>query len=377
MDSETTVFNKSFALASQNIKKIIGKHLFTSKNFKNRIQPSSFDTSTENYLFILDSEETFRPSNNKTILSSLKEKKVKKVNISKGFELKKGFSYIVPLKESLKLNPFLSVKSSPKSSLGRLFLNTRLISDFNPSFDEVLYDYVKDRKLKLYLLIQPLTFNIILYPDISLTQLRFFHKKNFRFNDEELEKYVKHKPFLFDYDSKTKKLFPSKHITSNGIILHLDLKGKKNSVVALKAKPNPVPVDLKKFNHKIEDYFKKVYSSDGSLIIHPKEYYLLSSKEVLQIYDDIAAELKTYSHVSLQGPLHFAGFIDNGFIGDLVLEVRSDEVSPFKLVDGMPIGKLEFFKTPKTKKVYGKNVKSNYFKQVGPKPSKYFINDLE
>ncbi len=366
--------SESFALASQNIKNIINSHLFTSKNYYKRIQPSSFDTFTEDYIYILDFEETFRPEEGKTIVELLKYKRVKKVYIKKGFELKKGFTYIVPLKESVRVSKNLMVKSSPKSSLGRLFLNTRMISDYNPTFDEVLYDYVKDKKVKLYLLIQPLTFNIILYPNLSLTQLRFFVGKNYKFSDLELEYYVKKNPVLFYYEKGILK--PYKHIISDGLILHLDLKGKKTNVVALKAKQNPIPIDLKKFNHKIEDYFVKIKHDNDSLIVHPGEHYLLASKEILKIHEDIAVELKTYSHVGLQGPLHFAGFIDNGFIGDLVLEVRSDEITTFKLKDSMPISKIEFYKTPKTEKVYGKSIGSNYFKQTGPKPSKYFINDL-
>ncbi len=365
---------ESYALAAQNIKKIINSHLFTSKDYNKRIQPSSFDTSTEDYVYILDSEETFRPEAGKRIVDLLKEKKVKKVSMKKGFELKKGFSYIVPLKESVVVSENLSVKSSPKSSLGRLFLNTRMISDYSPVFDEILYYYTKNRKVKLYLLIQPLTFNIILYPNLSLTQLRFFVGKNYKYSDEELDLFFKKKAVLYDY--KNGILEEADHILSDGLILHLDLKGKKTDVIALKAKSNPLPIDLKKYDHKIEDYFIKIKRMDCSLTIHPGEHFLLASKEVLKIPENMAVELKTYSHVGLQGPLHFAGFIDNGFFGDLVLEVRSDEISSLKLKDGMPISKLEFYKTPKTTILYGKDVDSNYQKQTGPKPSKYFVNDL-
>ena len=56
----------------------------------------------------------------------------------------------------------------------------------------------------------------------------------------------------------------------------------------------------------------------------PGEYYLLASAEVLKVPSHLK-KLASHSHIGIS-VLHFAGFIDNGFVGDLVFEVRSEEV---------------------------------------------------
>jgi deoxycytidine triphosphate deaminase len=120
-----------------------------------------------------------------------------------------------------------------------------------------------------------------------------------------------------------------------------------------------------------EDYFEPLISKDGGVNIQENEHYLLSTEEILVIPDDLNVELMMHSNVGVRGELHFAGFVDNGFRGDLVLEVRSSERSNAGLRDGMPISKLEVFRTEKPDKLYGKEIGSHYFGQIGPKPPKY------
>ena len=152
----------NLCLASQQIRKLISEGRIVLPSFdESRIQPSSFEPTIGNDIFVLDSETTglFRPNKKKTIYESLlhlPNRRRRKGNVSGGFELKKGFSYLIKLEEKLRLVEGEYVKSSPKSSHGRLFLNTRLVGDYNPCFDELSHNYSQDKEIALWLLVQPL-----------------------------------------------------------------------------------------------------------------------------------------------------------------------------------------------------------------------------
>ena len=70
--------------------------------------------------------------------------------------------------------------------------------------------------------------------------------------------------------------------------------------------------------------------------------------------------------------MHFAGFIDNGFNGDLVFEIVSYEKSKMELKDGALISPLDVYKTEIPDRIYGSSIDSNYNFQFGPRPSKQF-----
>ncbi len=145
--------------------------------------------------------------------------------------------------------------------------------------------------------------------------------------------------------------------------------------MGLRARHNPEPIDLNtKGKYKGEHFFEPLKEEEKGITIIRGEYYLFGSKEVLTIPSNRNVELKSHSHIGLHGPLHFAGFIDNGFRGDLVFEVRSDELSSMFLEDGMPISKLDVFRTHEPEKLYGEEIGSHYHGQTGPKLSKYFKN---
>lgn len=343
---------------------------------ENRIQPSSFEPTIGNELFILDTEMggIFRPQTNEQIYQTLLRlpgRRRKKENISRGFEIKKGFTYLIPLEERIVLNKGEHIKSSPKSSFGRVFLHTRMLADYNLCFDEINAQYRTEQELKVWLLVQPHVFNVIIYPGLSLNQMRFFEGQNAQLTPSELEEECKKNPLM--YSKGLKRLMPSEPIITDGLQIHLDLSGENTGgIVGLRARHNPAPIDLRKKEEYEAELFFEPIKSDANIMIRRGEHYLFSSKEVLKIPPHLNVELKSHSHIGLTGPLHFAGFIDNGFEGDLVFEVRSDELSGMELVDGMPVSKLDVFRTNVPDKLYGRAIGSNYFEQIGPRPAKFF-----
>ncbi len=113
-------------------------------------------------------------------------------------------------------------------------------------------------------------------------------------------------------------------------------------------------------------------------ILHPGEFALGSTYEVVSLPDDIAARVEGKSSLGRLGLLTHAtaGFIDPGFTGHVTLELANVATLPIKLWPGMKIGQLCFFRLssaaehPYGSEKYG----SRYQGQRGPTPSRSFQN---
>ena len=119
-------------------------------------------------------------------------------------------------------------------------------------------------------------------------------------------------------------------------------------------------------------------ASDEQFILHPGEFVLASTYEVITLPDDIAGRLEGKSSLGRLGLLTHstAGFIDPGFSGHITLELSNVANLPVKLFPGMKIGQLCLIKLsspaehPYGSAVYG----SRYQGQRGPTPSKSWLN---
>jgi dCTP deaminase len=113
-------------------------------------------------------------------------------------------------------------------------------------------------------------------------------------------------------------------------------------------------------------------------ILHPGEFVLGSTYEVVSLPDDVAARLEGKSSLGRLGLLTHstAGFIDPGFSGHVTLELSNVATLPIKLYPGMKIGQLCFFRlTSAAEHPYGSAASgSRYQDQRGPTPSRSFAN---
>ena len=113
-------------------------------------------------------------------------------------------------------------------------------------------------------------------------------------------------------------------------------------------------------------------------ILHPGEFVLASTYEVVTLPDDISARLEGKSSIGRLGLLTHstAGFIDAGFSGHVTLELSNVATLPIKLWPGMKIGQLCFFRlTSPAEQPYGSGATgSRYQGQRGPTPSKSYQN---
>ncbi len=157
--------------------------------------------------------------------------------------------------------------------------------------------------------------------------------------------------------------------------------------------PSSVDVRLDRFfrvfeNHKYSEIDPSVeqpeltreleVAADEHFILHPGEFVLASTYEVITLPDDIAGRLEGKSSLGRLGLLTHstAGFIDPGFSGHITLELSNVANLPVKLFPGMKIGQLCLIKLsspaehPYGSALYG----SRYQGQRGPTPSKSWLN---
>ena len=117
---------------------------------------------------------------------------------------------------------------------------------------------------------------------------------------------------------------------------------------------------------------------DEPFILHPGEFVLGSTYEVVGLPDDIAGRLEGKSSLGRLGLLTHstAGFIDPGFTGHVTLELSNVATLPITLYPGMKIGQLCLFRLSSPAEFpYGSAAAgSRYQGQRGPTPSRSFQN---
>ncbi len=118
--------------------------------------------------------------------------------------------------------------------------------------------------------------------------------------------------------------------------------------------------------------------ADQAFILHPGEFVLGSTFELVTLPDDVAARLEGKSSLGRLGLLTHstAGFIDPGFSGHVTLELSNVATLPIKLWPGMKIGQMCFFRlSSAAEKPYGSSeYSSRYQGQRGPTASRSYLN---
>ncbi|MFJ4096047.1 dCTP deaminase [Kitasatospora sp. NPDC089913] len=117
---------------------------------------------------------------------------------------------------------------------------------------------------------------------------------------------------------------------------------------------------------------------DDAFILHPGEFVLASTFEVITLPDDVASRLEGKSSLGRLGLLTHstAGFIDPGFSGHVTLELSNVATLPIKLYPGMKIGQLCLFRlsSPSEHPYGSQRYGSRYQGQRGPTPSRSYLN---
>ncbi|WP_410608706.1 dCTP deaminase [Amycolatopsis sp. lyj-109] len=117
---------------------------------------------------------------------------------------------------------------------------------------------------------------------------------------------------------------------------------------------------------------------DEPFVLHPGEFVLGSTFELVTLADDLAGRLEGKSSLGRLGLLTHstAGFIDPGFSGHITLELSNVANLPITLWPGMKIGQLCIFRlSSSAEHPYGSSeAGSRYQGQRGPTPSRAYKN---
>jgi dCTP deaminase len=117
---------------------------------------------------------------------------------------------------------------------------------------------------------------------------------------------------------------------------------------------------------------------DDPFILHPGEFVLGSTYEVVTLPDDVAARLEGKSSRGRLGLLSDsrAGFMVPGCCGLVTLELSNVATLPIKLWPGMKIGQLCFFRlsSPSEHPYGSEKYGSRYQGQRGPTPSRSHLS---
>ena len=129
----------------------------------------------------------------------------------------------------------------------------------------------------------------------------------------------------------------------------------------------------------LTDLTEQVTATDTEpFILHPGEFVLGATAEVVALPDDIVGRVEGKSSLGRLGLLIHttAGFVDAGFQGQLTLEFSNVATLPITLYPGMKIGQISFLRMDgPAEHPYGSStLGSKYAGQLGPTPSQYWKN---
>jgi len=353
-----------------------GAILPTYEFVPDQIQPASLDLRLGEIAYRV--RASFLPGPRSTVAERIDELKLHEFALGDGAVLETGCVYIVPLIESLALPADVAAAANPKSSTGRLDVFTRVIADETRGFDRIRVGYHGP----LYAEISPRTFPVLVREGARLSQVRF-RRGNALLDAEALVSLHARERLVDDGDVEVHE----------GVPVSVDLsgfsspfaspsgEGKGEGIVGYRAKRHTGVIDVeRRSGYEVLDFWEPIRArADESLILDPNEFYILASKEAVQVPPDYAAEMVPFDPLVGEFRVHYAGFFDPGFGyagagghgARAVLEVRSREV-PFILEHGQIVGRLVYEKMlARPQSLYGQRIGSNYQAQ-GLKLSKHF-----
>ena len=328
-------------LPSQSIESLIAGGAIVSETpfDADQVQPASLDLRLSDRGWRV--RASFLPGRRK-VEDRIADVVMHTIDLSAGYVMEKGCVYIVRLQERLSLPQGLIARANPKSSTGRVDVFVRLLTDAGASFDDVDEGY----EGPLYLEIAPQTFSILVRPGTRLNQLRL------------------------------KAGAPPKLETRS---VGVDLEGPDGAVVGFRGRRHAGVVDLDRIDgHDPRDFWEPLAVRRGELLLDPGEFYILASREAVEIPVMQAAEMTPIDPSVGEFRVHYAGFFDPGFGTDEahgagskgVLEVRTHD-TPFLLEHGQIVARLVYEPlTERPSRLYGEG--GSHYQRQGLKLSKHF-----
>jgi dCTP deaminase len=346
---------------------------------EDQVQPASIDLRLGEVAYRV--RASFLPGARASVQDKLDRLSMHRIDLAQGAVLEKDCVYIVPLLEHLALRKRMSAMANPKSSIGRLDVFARVITDQGTEFDRVREGY----KGPLYAEISPRAFSIVVRTGSRLVQLRI-RRGSPLFRDTALRRLHAETPLVEAPDGAAVAPAPSRGAIRNGLAFTVDVSGDPvTGVVGYKARRHTDVIDVDRVDHyDPREFWEPVYPHRGprgpdGVVLDPNDFYILASREAVVVPPDHAAEMIPYDAFVGEFRVHYAGFFDPGFgsaetegTGSrAVLEVRSHEV-PFLIEHGQVVGRMLYEPLiARPDRLYGGAIGSSYQRQ-GLALSKHF-----
>src|SRR5882724_3870001 len=257
-----------------------------------QIQPASLDLRLGKVAYRV--RASFLPGPRTTVAERINELKLHELVLTGGAVLETNCVYIVPLLESLALPDDVAAAANPKSSTGRLDVFTRVIADRTRGFDRVEAGYHGP----LYAEISPKTFPVLVREGSRLSQIRFRH--GHALLDAQALRDLHARERLVDDDDVD---------VGEGIAVSVDLSGLgPDGLVGYRAKRHTGLIDVeRRGGYDVAEFWEPMKARrDESLILEPDEFYILASKEAVQVPPDYAAEMVPFDPLVGEFRVHYA-----------------------------------------------------------------------
>ncbi len=271
-----------------------------------QFQPASLDLRLGKEAYRV--RASFLPGKGRTVKEHLGTLDPEPISLAgDGAVLEKGIVYIARLEEHLALLPSISGAANPKSSTGRLDIFTRLIVNGAEAFDVAPLNY----RGELWLEISPRSFSVRVREGSKLNQIRFRNRNSqqmgrhdFTLSDDDLLRVHRRTP-LVDRDLETRE----------GLVLRVALSELAESAAGYRAVKNSSVIDVDRVaGYRTDDFWEPIpVRLDRRLVLDPEEFYILASRERMQIPSALAAEMAPIDPAIGEFRVHYAGFFDPGF----------------------------------------------------------------
>lgn len=254
-----------------------------------------------------------------------------------------GRVYIGRYVGDLPLPPDVFAIANPKSSLGRVDVHVRVLTDTGATYDRIPAGY----RGPLWIEVVPRSFPVCLNSETPIAQLRFVRRALVDVDAAELAAAHGRSPVV-RYTPVDSAMDATVRTDHNDLILTASTRGAKREIVGFRARKHAPLLDLGRVGDEDPTLFWTPLFSSDELILEPGEFYLLRSRELLSVPPDMVAEMVPFDAGAGEFRAHYAGFFDNGFghgsPSAAVLEVRNHHAVPMRLEHGQPFCRLRFLR---------------------------------
>src|SRR5216110_284459 len=241
-----------------------------------QIQPASLDLRLGEVAYRV--RASFLPGPGATVRDKLERLSMHQMDLTEGAVLEKDCVYIVPLLEHLALKKRVTALANPKSSIGRLDVFARVITDQGTEFDRIREGY----RGPLYAEISPRAFSILVRTGSRLVQLRV-RRGSPLFRDTALRRLHAETPLVEALPGMATDADPG--AIRNGLAFTADVAGERSGgIVGYKARRHTDLIDVDRIDYyDPRDFWEPVYPHKGpkgpdGVVLDPYDFYILATR---------------------------------------------------------------------------------------------------